>query len=193
MKKASIALAVVTLVFLAQAVPAQAGGEASLYWGRSSVDQFFLPSMNTFGGTVGAFADFVGFELGIEYSPIASFEVGPIGLGASLLNVMGNLVVQVPAGRVVPYGTIGYGAFIGRANLDVGGVVNEDFLGTLGALNYGFGAKVFFTDHVGARVDWRRFSVQTDAAPDLTIPLTNTRIDTTPDLNRLVVGAAFRF
>lgn len=194
MKKTWTALTVATMLFLGGAAPsAHASGEASLYWGRASVDQFFLPSMNTFGGTVGAFAGIVGLELGLEYSPITSFQVGPIGLGASIFNVMGNLVVQVPAGPLVPYGTVGYGAFIGRAKLDVAGAIDEEFLGTIGALNYGFGAKVFFTEHVGARVDWRRFSVQTSDVPDLTIPFTNVQIDTSPDLDRFVVGAAFRF
>lgn len=193
MKKTWMALIVASLLFLGAATSAHAGGEASLYWGRASVDQFFLPSMNTFGGTVGAFAGIVGLELGLEYSPIASFQVGPIGLGASMFNVMGNLVLQVPAGPVVPYGTVGYGAFIGRANVDVANVIDEEFLGTIGALNYGLGAKVFFTEHVGARVDWRRFSVQTNDVPDLTIPFTQVQIDTSPDLDRFVVGVAFRF
>ncbi|MFQ5792999.1 MAG: outer membrane protein, partial [Acidobacteriota bacterium] len=132
-----------------------------------------------------------GLELGLEYSPVASFNVGPIGVGASIMNVMGNFVVQIPVGRFAPYGTVGYGVMIGRANIDP---LPIEFLGRVGAFNFGFGAKIFVSEHIGLRLDYRRFAVQTDSdSPELQVPLTSFRIDTSPDLDRFVAGVAFRF
>jgi hypothetical protein len=104
---------------------------------------------------------------------------------------MGNLVVQIPIGDFYPYGTIGYGILIGRADDES---LPEEFLGNFGTLNFGFGAKIFFSESVGIRLDYRRFAVQTgDEPPDLTIPLTDIQIEASPDLNRFAGGVAFRF
>ena len=64
----------------------------------------------------------------------------------------------------------------------------------MGAFNYGFGGRVFFSEHWGVRVDWRRFALQTeDEAPELYIPLTNIQINTTPKINRFAIGVAYRW
>ena len=170
---------------------ARAEGQASFFLGRTFTSQFLLEDMTTLGATVGAYSSIVGFELALEYSPSRGFEVGAVDFGASLTNIMGNFVVQIPIGDFYPYGTVGYGILIGRADLDP---LPEEFLGNFGTLNFGFGGKIFFSEHVGIRLDYRRFAVQTgDEPPDLTIPFTDIEIEASPDLNRFSGGVAFRF
>lgn len=183
---------IVVMILAVGIQEARASGEASFLLGRSYVsNDLLLADRSSFGGTVGAYAAILGFELGVDYMPVSDFDVAGIDLGASLLNLMGNVVVQAPLGRFAPYGTAGYGIVIADADPELGGT---DFLGTFGAFNYGFGAKVFFTDAVGVRVDYRRFAVQTgDDEPDLNIPLTDARIESDPDFDRLMVGLAFRW
>ena len=169
---------VVALVLLVSVMSlpetANAEGQASVYLGRTFTSALFLENMTTFGGTVGAYGGVVGFEFGLEYSPKSNFQVPFLDLGASLTNLMGNLVVQIPIGQFYPYGTIGYGVVIANAGSDV----PRDFLGTNGAFNFGFGAKVFFSRSVGLRLDYRRFAIQTgDEDPDLGIPFTGIKIE----------------
>ena len=191
MRKASVLMIVLTTTFLSASDEARAEGQAFLFLGRTFASDLLLEDMTTFGGTIGAYGNVVGFELGLEYSPTKSFEVESVDLGASLTNVMGNLVVQIPIGDFYPYGTIGYGILIGRADDES---LPEEFLGNFGTLNFGFGAKIFFSESVGIRLDYRRFAVQTgDEPPDLTIPLTDIQIEASPDLNRFAGGVAFRF
>ena len=76
----------------------------------------------------------------------------------------------------------------------VGSDVPDEFLGTNGAFNFGFGAKIFFSRSIGLRFDYRRFAIQTgDEDPDLGIPFTGIKIEASPDLNRFVGGVTFRF
>ena len=113
-----------------------------------------------------------------------------MGYGASITNVAGNVVLQIPIGAFAPYGTVGYGAFFADAN----GTAPVDFLGTFGAVNFGLGAKVFVTEHFGVRLEYRRFAIQADDDdPKLSIPLTGFRISPSPDVDRFTVGASFRF
>jgi len=191
MRKTGSLIVVLTATLLSAAEDARAEGQAFLFLGRTFSNQFLLEDMTTFGGTVGAYGRIIGFEFGLEYSPARGFEVGALDFGASLTNIMGNLVVQIPIGDFYPYGTIGYGILMGRANLDP---LPEDFLGNFGTFNFGFGGKIFFSDNVGVRLDYRRFAVQTgDESPDLAIPFTDIEIEASPDLNRFAGGVAFRF
>ncbi len=188
-RKWVLALAV-TMAVLFLTENAYAKGEASIYIGRTFTSALFLENMTTFGGTVGAYGGVVGFEFGLEYSPSSNFQVPFLDLGASLTNIMGNLVVQIPIGEFYPYGTVGYGVVIASAGSDV----PDEFLGTNGAFNFGFGAKIFFSRSIGLRFDYRRFAIQTgDEDPDLGIPFTGIKIEASPDLNRFVGGVTFRF
>jgi hypothetical protein len=189
--KRQILLIAFTMAALAMtAGQADASGEASFFFGRSSTGDVGIEDMTTFGGTVGAYSRIVGFELGVEYSPTSSFAIEDIEAGASLTNFMGNVVFQIPFGAVIPFGTVGYGVISGNPSIDI----PAGFLGTVGAFNYGFGGRVFFSEHVGIRVDWRRFALQTDdEAPEFTIPLTGVRINTTPKINRFAIGVALRW
>lgn len=170
---------------------AEADGEASFMLGRAYVGDLMLEDKTSFGATVGAFSTFVGFELGVDYMPTSSFTVPGVDLGASVLNLTGNVVVQAPIGGFVPYGTLGYGGFFANASGDLD---TSDFLGTYGAFNYGLGLKFYFTDTVGLRVDYRRFAIQTDDDdPSLVIPVGNTPISSEPDVDRFLVGVALRW
>ena len=191
MKNQKWVIALVLLVsVMSLAETTHAEGQASIYIGRTFTSALFLENPTTFGGTVGAYSGVIGFEFGLEYSPTSNFQVPFLDLGASLTNVMGNLVVQIPIGEFYPYGTIGYGVVIANASADV----PNEFLGTNGAINFGFGAKVFFSDSVGLRLDYRRFAINTgDEAADLGIPFTGIEIEASPDLNRFVGGVTFRF
>lgn len=168
---------------------ASAEGQASLYYGRAGIDIVPVLSVDTFGGSVGFFAGAVGAELAVEHMPVGGLDLGIASLGASMTNLMGNFVVQVPIGRVQPYGTLGYGALYGRAGLDpfltIGGVT--------GALNFGGGAKVFVTERVGVRFDYRRFVPRTDGIPDVDLPLTDLTLSLDPNLDRFIGGVTFRF
>ena len=191
MRRTVSLIVVLTAALLSTTREARAEGQAFFYLGRTYTSQLLLEDMTTFGATVGAYGRVLGVEFGLEYSPTKSFEVGAIDLGASLTNIMGNLVVQIPIGDFYPYGTIGYGILMGRSNVET---VPEEFLGNFGTLNFGFGGKIFFSEHVGVRLDYRRFAVQTgDEPPDLTIPFTSIEIEASPDLNRFAGGVAFRF
>lgn len=168
---------------------AEAKGEASFLLGRSFVGELRLEDQTSFGGTVGVFSRIVGFELGVDFMPTSSFEVPGVDLGASVLNVAGNVVLQATLGQFVPYGTAGYGALFANAS---GDLATEEFLGTYGAFNYGVGAKMFFTENVGLRIDYRRFAIQTDQDdPSLEIP--GLEINTEPDISRFMVGLALRW
>jgi hypothetical protein len=190
MKRKSLLGSITVMVLWMCAAEAHATGEASFFYGRSSTNDVGIENMKTFGGTVGAYSKFVGFELGLEYSPTSSFQVGEIEAGASLMSFMGNVVLQIPFGPVIPFFTVGYGVISGNPNIDI----PAGFLGTVRAFNFGFGGRFFFSEHVGVRVDWRRFALQTeDEAPELFIPLTDIRINTTPKINRFAIGVAFRW
>jgi hypothetical protein len=190
MNRTSTSIFILGLLVFTVATEVQAAGEASLYIGRTGVGDLKLENMTTFGGSIGAFSSFVGVELGFEYSPTTNFAIGPIELGASLGNFMGNVVFQIPIGAFYPYGTVGYGVVSGRVDLDL----PQGFVGKVGAFNFGLGGKLYFSDHIGIRFDYRRFALQTsDDDPELAVPFTGIRIDTNPDLNRFMVGAAFRW
>jgi hypothetical protein len=190
MKRTTLLGSITVMVLLMSAAKADASGEFSFFYGRSSTGDVGIEDMTTWGGTVGAYSKIVGFELGLEYSPTSSFAVGDIEAGASLTSFMGNVVFQIPFGSLIPFFTVGYGVMSGNPSVDI----PAGFLGTVGAFNYGFGGRVFFSEHWGVRVDWRRFALQTeDEAPELYIPLTNIQINTTPKINRFAIGVAYRW
>ncbi|MGH9323608.1 MAG: porin family protein [Vicinamibacteria bacterium] len=176
---------------LAYTSRADAKGEASFMIGKTYVDELLLKDKASFGATIGVFSKIVGFELGFDYMPTSDFNLPGVDLGASVLNLAGNVVLQAPIGQFYPYGTLGYGAFFANAS---GDLATDEFLGTFGAFNYGLGVKLFFTDNVGVRVDYRRFAIQTDADdPDLVIPIVGDEISAEPDIDRFMIGVALRW
>lgn len=184
-------LVVLLCLFSVGAFRAEAKGEASFMVGRTFVDELLLEDKTSFGATVGVFSRIVGFEFGFDYMPTSNLQIPGVDLGASVLNLTGNVVLQAPLGQVYPYGTLGYGGFFANSS---GDLATDDFLGTFGAFNWGFGLKMFFTDNAGIRVDYRRFAIQTDADdPSLVIPVLGTEIDAEPDVDRFLIGLALRW
>ncbi len=170
---------------------AEAKGEASFMLGKTFVEELRLEDKTSFGATIGVFSKIVGFELGFDFMPTSDFDVPGVDLGASVLNLAGNVVLQAPLGEFYPYGTIGYGALFANAS---GDLATDEFLGTYGAFNYGLGLKMFFHENVGIRVDYRRFAIQTDADdPGLEIPVVGDEINAEPDIDRFLVGVALRW
>lgn len=170
---------------------AEAKGEASFMLGKTFVDELRLQDKTSFGATIGVFSSIVGFELGFDFMPTSDFDVPGVDLGASVLNLAGNVVLQAPLGEFYPYGTLGYGALFANAS---GDLATEEFLGTFGAFNWGMGLKMFFHENVGIRVDYRRFAIQTDADdPSLDIPVVGDQINAEPDIDRFFVGVALRW
>jgi hypothetical protein len=91
----------------------------------------------------------LGTEQTLAYSPnfIASDH--------SAIIYNGNFLVQLPTGRLRPYGTVGIGTVYVRGE--------EGTLGTLSgakfAVNYGGGLKIGLVPHVGIQFDARGYSV----------------------------------
>lgn len=192
--KRSLRVAVPLLVLAVMVSPSDAAAsspEASLLFGRSYVGGLRLQDRASFGGTFGVFSPFVGFELGVDYTPTSDFTIPGVDLGSSVLNLAGNVVLQAPIGSFVPYGTVGYGGLFANASR---GLETDEFLGAFGAFNYGAGARFFFQNNVGIRIDYRRYAIQTDQDdPRLEIPLAGESIQTEPDLDRFFVGVVFRW
>src|SRR5206468_7605189 len=63
-----------------------------------------------------------------------------------------NWVVQVPSPKVRPYGTFGLGGYFTSGN----GITD---IGNKFALNYGGGLKLFPLGRVGARIDFRAYTI----------------------------------
>jgi len=169
----------------------EASGEASFLLGKAFVDDLRLEDKTSFGATIGVFSRVVGFELGFDFMPTSDFDIAGVDLGASVLSLAGNVVLQAPLGEFFPYGTVGYGGFFANAS---GDLATDDFLGTFGAFNYGFGIKMFFHENLGIRIDYRRFAIQTDVDdPSLEVPIAGIEIDAEPDVDRFVAGLALRW
>jgi opacity protein-like surface antigen len=170
---------------------AAAEGEASFMVGKTFVDELRLQDKTSFGATVGVFSRVVGFELGFDFMPTSEFDIPGVDLGASVLNLAGNVVLQAPLGEFYPYGTLGYGALFANAS---GDLATDEFLGTFGAFNYGLGLKMFLHENLGIRIDYRRFAIQTDEDdPGLEIPVIGEEINAEPDIDRFFVGLALRW
>ena len=191
MRMRTLALLAIPWVLWVSSSDAEASGEASLMLGRTFVEELRLQDKTSFGATIGVFSRIVGFELGFDYMPTSDFDIPGVDLGASVLNLAGNVVLQAPLGEFYPYGTLGYGAFFANAS---GDLATDEFLGTFGAFNFGLGLKMFFHENVGIRVDYRRFAIQTDVDdPGLEIPIIGEEINAEPDVDRFLVGVALRW
>lgn len=111
-------------------------------------------------------AGIFGFEAEFGYVPDFFGDAGALGSN-SVMDVMGNLVIAVPAGGTRgagfrPYLTVGAGLL--RTTLDgIGGTTASISNNELG-MNAGVGATSYFADHVGIRGDVRYFRNVTDSS-----------------------------
>lgn len=84
------------------------------------------------------------------------YGLGSVFNSSSVLTLMGNLVVGIPAGPLHPYVTGGVGII--RRNIDFGTIGTlASFTDTQFACNIGGGLSLMFSSHVGVNGDVRYF------------------------------------
>jgi opacity protein-like surface antigen len=101
----------------------------------------------------------VGFEEDLSYAP-DFFGTSPSFGANSVLTVMSNLVVAVPAGPVHPYVTAGIGFMRTKVELNLQGLLSTS--NTSFGYNIGGGVIVFLPAHLGVRVDYRNIRSASD-------------------------------
>ncbi len=114
----------------------------------------------------------IGFELDFSYAP-DFFGQSPSFGSNSVLTLMPNLVIAIPAGPVRPYLTGGLGLM--RTNVhDLPSLISLSN-STLG-YDLGGGVMIFLPSHVGIRVDYRNIRSVSDLSI-AGITLTNTKLN----------------
>jgi opacity protein-like surface antigen len=110
-----------------------------------------------FGARAGILAGIFGGEFEVGYTP-NFYGKGTVFDSSSVLTMMGNLVLGVPAGPVRPYAVLGLGLI--RRTIDYAqgpgqpGVAVTD---SRVAYDLGGGVSLFFRKHVGINADFRYF------------------------------------
>ena len=109
----------------------------------------------------------IGGEFEFGYSPSFFGNQGTYGSN-NVLDVMGNLIVGIPAGGtfgagVRPYATIGFGLL--RSQLNAGPFGAEQITNNDPGINVGAGVMGFLSDHVGLRGDVRYFRDVHNSSP----------------------------
>jgi hypothetical protein len=155
MKKTAILLALLASLFYGRYALA---ADVTIYTGYQNPGNLSFGNLDQnpqSGGIVGARfggGGILGFEQTLGYS--WKFLVS----GQRAFNSQSNVVVAVPAGRVVPYGTAGIG-FITTFG-DLQGIEDIADIGTKFTINYGGGVKFKnLAGPLGFRIDVRGYSV----------------------------------
>ena len=115
----------------------------------------------------------LGIEADFSYAP-DFFGKSPSFGSNSVLTLMSNLVVAIPAGPVHPYLSGGLGLMRTNVELTLGSLLSTS--NTSFAYNVGGGVMIFLPSHVGVRIDYRNMR----SASDLNIAgitLTNTKLN----------------
>jgi hypothetical protein len=107
--------------------------------------------------SIGKTGQVVGFEEEIAYIR-DFFGKGP-GVNNSMLTLMSNLMIVIPAGPIRPYGVIGLGLMRPHATFDATSLTFSD--NTLG-WDIGGGVNIFLTHGFGIRGDIRRMRTLQD-------------------------------
>jgi opacity protein-like surface antigen len=109
-----------------------------------------------FGGRVGILGGGIfGGEFEVGYTP-DFYGKGTVFDSSSVLTMMGNLVLGVPAGPVRPYAVIGLGLI--RRTVDYApGQGQPNVTDSRAAYDLGGGVNLFITKHVGINADFRYF------------------------------------
>ena len=148
-------------VVLVVAMPAsaRAQGFVSPFIGFAGGDASCATESDCEGRTVaggvsfGALGSVAGFEAEVGYVPTFLGDVP--GVEATMLTLMGNLMIAPRFGPVRPYGIIGVGLMRSDASLTLASLLvseNNNF-----GWDAGGGLMIFFGSHVGIRGDVRRF------------------------------------
>ena len=109
-----------------------------------------------YGARLGLLAGGVfGGEIEVGYTP-NFYGKGTVFDSSSVLTVMGNVVLGVPAGPVRPYAVIGLG-LIRRTITFAQGQGEPSVTDSRAAYDLGGGLNLFFSQHVGINADFRYF------------------------------------
>lgn len=168
MRRFAIGLAVVGLLALAPR-PAQAQTYFVPFFGFDfGGDAGNCPSLlgdcsvkrTAYGFSVGHLSHGIfGFEEDFSYAP--DFFGASASFGAnSVLTLMSNLVVAVPAGPVHPYVSGGVGIMRTKVELKLSEILSTS--DTTFGYNIGGGVIVFLPSHLGFRVDYRHIRSASD-------------------------------
>ncbi len=168
MRRLAIGLAVLTILALAPR-PAHAQGYFAPFLGYDfGGDAGNCPSIlsdcsvkrTAYGFSFGSLSHGIfGAELDLSYAPDFFGQSAKFGAN-SVLTVMSNLVVAVPAGPVHPYLTAGIGIMRTRVELNAQSVFSTS--NTTFGYNFGGGVIVFLPSHLGVRVDYRNLRSASD-------------------------------
>jgi len=189
MKTLSRSVAFVLLVWCASVLPARADGFISPYigynFGGDSANCLAFGNCdekrNNWGVSLGTMGTVFGAEFDIGYAP-EFFGKGDTGDNA-VLTIMSNLMVNIPAGPVRPYGVIGLGLVRPHAQLNSSlGDVSQNTLG----YDIGGGLNIFIVHSFGIRGDIRHIHTLQDVTLGL---LQNQPLD----FWRASAGVTFRF
>jgi opacity protein-like surface antigen len=183
-------LAALTAIMAAAAAPARAQGFISPFVGFNfGGDQAANCQSLTnceekrldWGVAFGSMSGILGFEEEIGYSK--NFFGKSASVNNSVLTVMSNLMVIVPAGPIRPYGVIGLGLIRPHNEFNANGLDLSD-----NALGYdiGGGVNIFLTHGVGIRGDVRHLHT----LQDITLGVLS---DQKLDFWRGSAGLTFRF
>jgi opacity protein-like surface antigen len=103
------------------------------------------------GASMGSMSGGFGLEADIAYAP--NFFGKAEGMSSSMLTIMSNLMIVIPAGPVQPYGLIGLGLVRPHMTFDSESLtVGKNAFG----YDYGGGINIFLTHGLGLRGDVRR-------------------------------------
>ena len=176
MRRFTIAAAVVVVLALAPR-PAQAQGFFVPFFGFDfGGDAGTCPSILTdcsvkrtaYGFGAGKLGGIFGFEEDFSYAP-DFFGDSPTFGANSVLTLMSNLVVAVPAGAFRPYVSGGIGLMRTNVELNLPSLLSTSNMSF--GYNFGGGVMIFLPSHLGVRFDYRNLRSGSEAnIAGITIP-----------------------
>jgi opacity protein-like surface antigen len=102
----------------------------------------------------------LGFEEDFSYAPDFFGTSTSFGTNNSVLTLMSNLVVSIPAGPVHPYVSGGIGLMRTKVDLTLSSLLSTN--NTSLGYNLGGGVMIFLPAHLGLRVDYRNLRSATN-------------------------------
>jgi opacity protein-like surface antigen len=102
----------------------------------------------------------LGFEEDFSYAPDFFGTSPSFGPNNSVLTLMSNLVVSIPAGPVHPYVSGGIGLMRTKVDLTLNSLLSTN--NTSLGYNLGGGVMIFLPGHLGLRVDYRNLRSATN-------------------------------
>jgi opacity protein-like surface antigen len=158
--RGSVAILVLTLLFIGGARPAHAQSFISPFLGYNFGGDSGCPEITdcedkhlNWGVGIGSLGAVFGAEA--EFAFIPDFFGEAPGVSSSVFTFMGNLMLSPRFGPIQPYGTAGLGLIKTHAELTVGSLLDSD--DNHFGWNAGGGLFIFFGDHFGIRGDVRYF------------------------------------